>query len=103
MSDFLRALDVRPLEWEQLVSGTGSASPYVGDVVRRAFDVCQAVVVLMTPDDEARLRPELRDEGEPEEALTGQPRPNVLLEAGMALAPAPTTYGSRAARPSAPC
>ncbi len=47
----------------------------------------QAVVVLMTPDDEARLREAYqgRDERAEETELTPQPRPNVLIEAGMAL------------------
>lgn len=45
-----------------------------------------AVVVLLTPDDEARLCEELRGKQEPdhEKALMGQARPNVLFEAGMA-------------------
>jgi predicted nucleotide-binding protein len=84
--DFLRALDLRPLEWGELVLGTGVASPYIGQVLDHAFATAQAVVVLFTPDDEARLREPLRKEDEPshEVALTGQPRPNVIFEAGMA-------------------
>jgi hypothetical protein len=41
----------------------------------------------MTPDDEARLKAEFRNENEPlhETTLTGQPRQNVLFEAGMAM------------------
>jgi len=41
----------------------------------------------MTPDDEARLRDEYRGPTEPphETDLTPQPRPNVLLDGGMAL------------------
>jgi hypothetical protein len=88
MFDFLRTLNLLPLEWEQLISATGSASPYTGEAVEAAFRICQAVAVLFTPDDEARLHPELR--GDREEALeaefTGQPRQNVLVEAGMAFA-----------------
>lgn len=85
---FLRDLDLRPLDWEQLVAATGSAAPYVGDAVARAFPLVQAVVVILTPDDEARLLPTLRGPDEPphETELTGQARPNVLFEAGMALA-----------------
>jgi Predicted nucleotide-binding protein containing TIR-like domain len=84
---FLRDLDLRPLEWEELVKATGSVNPFTGEVVAHAFKVAQAVVVLFTPDDEARLHEELRGPTEPdyEVMLTGQPRPNVLLEAGMAL------------------
>lgn len=52
-----------------------------------AFRVAQAVVVVFTPDDEARLLPELHETDEPayDRELTAQPRPNVLVEAGMAL------------------
>lgn len=84
--DFLRALDLRPLEWEEAIKGTGKASPYIGEVLDYAFDHAQAVVVLMTPDDEARLRPELLDSHDPdyEKNLTPQARPNVLFEAGIA-------------------
>lgn len=85
---FLRDLDLRPLDWEQLVAATGSAAPYVGDAVARAFPLVQAVIVILTPDDEARLLPALHSPNDPpyETELTGQPRPNVLFEAGMALA-----------------
>ena len=58
------------------------------EAVEAAFKLCQAVVLLFTPDDEARLHPDLhRDpEGTVEAQLTGQPRQNVLVEAGMAFA-----------------
>lgn len=88
---FLRALDLRPLDWEELVAATGSASPYVGDTIKVAFQKARAVVVLLTPDDEARLSSVLHGSEEPphETNLTGQARPNVLFEAGMALASHP--------------
>jgi predicted nucleotide-binding protein len=45
------------------------------------------VVVLMTPDDLAYLKEEFRHAGDPphEVEATGQARPNVLFEAGMAM------------------
>ena len=84
--DFLRALGLRPLEWGQLVTGTGSSAPYVGEVLEHAFQRAHAVVVILTPDDEARLREPFRAGTEPvhETELTPQARPNVLFEAGMA-------------------
>jgi predicted nucleotide-binding protein len=85
MFEFLRAVGLRPLEWEQAVSLTGNASPYVLDVIRVGFAAAQAIVVLFTPDDLVRLDPNLRSAQDTAEAPAGQPRPNVLLEAGMAL------------------
>ena len=84
---FLRAIGLEPLEWSQMVAATGSASPYVGEVLETGFSLAQAVVVVLTPDDEARLRqPYVKADDPPDEKeLTPQPRPNVLLEAGMAL------------------
>ena len=86
--DFLNAIDLHPLEWSEAVKSTGKASPYVGDVLNVVFSRAHAVVVLFTPDDEARLKKRLQDENDPphETQLTGQARPNVLFEAGMAMA-----------------
>jgi predicted nucleotide-binding protein len=87
MFNFLRALKLNPLEWGTLVAGTKKGAPYVGEVLDHAFHAAAAVVVLFTPDDEARLRETLRDASDPsyEVELTPQARPNVLFEAGMAL------------------
>jgi predicted nucleotide-binding protein len=84
---FLRSIGLHPLEWTEVVKATGKASPYIGEVLETGFSIVQAVVVLMTPDDEARLREPYRGSHEPpdETELTPQPRPNVLIEAGMAL------------------
>jgi predicted nucleotide-binding protein len=92
MFDFLRALDLDPLEWTELVRLTGTAAPYVGDVLDAGFETAQAVVVLLTPDDDARLAPRLVSDTDPahERDLTGQARPNVLFEAGMAFGRFPT-------------
>ncbi len=87
MFDFLRSINLRPLEWSEAVNATGTASPYIGQVLDIAFARAQAVVVLMTPDDEARLCEEFRNDHDPphESQLTPQARPNVLFEAGMAM------------------
>jgi len=83
---FLRALDLKPLEWSEALKLTKKASPYIGEVLDKAFDNAQAIVVLLTPDDEVRLISELwsSDEDESEKEFRLQPRPNVLFEAGMA-------------------
>jgi len=86
--EFLRSLGLRPLEWSQAVSVTGQGSPYVGEVLNQALQSAQAIVVVMSPDDEAQLRAEFLRDGDPdyERVPTGQPRPNVIFEAGMAFA-----------------
>jgi predicted nucleotide-binding protein len=83
---FLQSLDLHPLDWEEIVARTGQSTPFLGDVVATAFEDLQAAVVLLTPDDGAYLHPSLRDDGDPdyEGVVTGQARPNVLFEAGMA-------------------
>lgn len=83
---FLRSVGLRPLEWRKALEITGKPSPYVSEVLEAAFEKATAVIVLLTPDDEARLRPSLLKPGDPpwEKDLMGQPRPNVLFEAGMA-------------------
>jgi hypothetical protein len=82
---FLRCLGLEPIEWEQAVAETGTASPYNLEAVEAAMDVAQAVVVVLTAEDLAGLVPELADGRAAEAALEGQPRQNVILEAGMAL------------------
>jgi len=88
---FLRAIDLRPLAFQDATIATGKAAPYVGEILDAVFAKAQAVVVLFTPDDEARLSPVLvRSEDPPHERdFTPQARPNVLFEAGMALAKNP--------------
>jgi Predicted nucleotide-binding protein containing TIR-like domain len=84
---FRRAIGLHPLEWSEVVAATGKATPYVGEVLDAAFSIAQAVVVLLTADDEARLKESFWEPGEAEHetSLTGQARPNVLFEAGMAM------------------
>lgn len=84
---FLRAIGLKPLEWSDLVTSTEKGTPYIGEVLEVAFKQAQAVVVLMTPDDEARLKLDFHqaDDSSSDTELTGQARPNVLFEAGMAM------------------
>jgi predicted nucleotide-binding protein len=88
---FLRSIGLRPLEWSQAIQLTGKASPFIGEILDVAFSKAQAVVVLMTPDDVAQLQEPLRSPHDPpyEVQLTGQARPNVLFEAGMAMGRSP--------------
>ena len=81
MHSFLRAVRLEPIEWKDAVKLTGLPTPTTFEVVKAGIDAAQSVIVLMTGDDSARLRPEYG-----QEPLMPQPRPNVLFEAGWALA-----------------
>ena len=86
--EFLRAIGLQPLEWSQAVKLTRKPTPSVDEVLRAAFRAATAVVVLMTGDDRVRLRKKLQKKRDPkyEKELRPQARPNVLYEAGMAMA-----------------
>lgn len=86
MFDFLRAVGLKPIEWTDAVRATGSGAPFIGEVLDTAMHGAQAIVVLMSPDDEARLRECYLKQSDldHERKLTPQSRPNVLFEAGMA-------------------
>jgi predicted nucleotide-binding protein len=73
------------------VALTEKSASYIGEILDAAFSNAQAIVVLLTGDDEARLREALRGTTESayEVELTAQARPNVLFEAGMAMAYCP--------------
>lgn len=92
MFDFVLSLGLQPLEWASAVKATRKASPYIGEVLDQAFAKASAVVVLMTPDDEAQLKRVHWQKGEEtyEKKLMGQARPNVLFEAGIAFGTHPS-------------
>jgi len=86
MFHFLRSIGLHPTEWLEAIEATGRSTPSIMEILDRLFDLARAVVVLMTPDDEARLRSPYVKERDPphERELTPQARPNVIFEAGMA-------------------
>jgi predicted nucleotide-binding protein len=83
---FLRALKLEPIEWSEAIKLSGKGSPYVGEILDIALSMSQAITVLLTPDDEVKLKKVFVSENDPvyEKKMTGQARPNVLFEAGMA-------------------
>jgi hypothetical protein len=80
MFAFLRCIGLEPLEWGQAVAEAKSPTPYIGDVLDRGMGEAQAIVVLFTGDDVARLGSSFGNE-----PLSPQARPNVIFEAGMSL------------------
>jgi len=87
MFDFLRALNLHPLEWDHAIDEARQGNPYVGDVLDIVMEKAEAIVVLFTPDDLAHLKNQFVKSGErtSEGKPQGQARPNVLFEAGLAL------------------
>lgn len=85
MFDFLSSLGLEPIEWEQARAATGEATPFIGEILDCAFKMAQAIVVLLTPDEETTLCKALRCE-EGDDVRRFQPRPNVIFEAGAAMA-----------------
>lgn len=90
MFDFLRALGLKPLEFAKAISLAGEGSPYVANILDALFRNAQAVIVLLTGDEEVRLREQFRDLARPEDAEADfQSRPNVLFEAGLSMGSRP--------------
>lgn len=78
---FLRSVQLRPLEWDQARQSTEQTSPFILEAIQQGIASAQAVIVLLTGDDVVRLQ---KSYGSESNAL--QPRPNVIFEAGLALA-----------------
>ena len=89
--EFLRALELTPLEWGVAVEYSGKPAPFIKDVIDRVLKECGAVVVLFTPDDDVIIRQELRHSkvGSSDKKRQFQARPNVLFELGLAMAVVP--------------
>lgn len=81
---WLRAIGLQPREWSQLIRASGSASPFIGEVLDKALHDVQAVVAFFTPDEYVTAA------GTDHARGRFQARPNVLIEAGMALITHPT-------------
>ena len=85
--DFLNSIGLAPINWEVAVKETGQSAPYVGQIISAGLSRAHAAVVVLTPDDSVRLSPRLQRPDDPpiERRPSGQPRPNVFYEAGMAM------------------
>lgn len=85
--DLLQAAGTKPQEWSAAVATTGKAAPFIGEVLEKAIPAASAVVVLLTPDDEGRLRRRYQrpSDSDDERKLSPQARQNVIFEAGLAL------------------
>ncbi|MGB8226360.1 MAG: TIR domain-containing protein, partial [Sedimentisphaerales bacterium] len=89
MYELLGALGLKPQEWGHAIRaarGRG-ANPYVNDAVTKIMEQAQAIVVMLSPDDEVKLKAQFvaRHERLIEGKLHGQARPNVIFETGIAI------------------
>jgi len=82
------ALGLHIITFDDACRETGQPSPMVWDAVRKGFQLARAAVVLFTPDEEARLHLHWSSSSDVRNRtsdLEAQARPNVLVEAGVAL------------------
>lgn len=85
---FLRAIGLNPMEWSQAIKEAKGANPNVGEVIHNAMKLVQGVIVMFSPDEQAKLRTKFcstKDKKNRLNTLEGQARPNVIFEAGLAL------------------
>lgn len=81
---FLRALGLNAIEFAQAINDTAGANPNITKIVKGALKRAQGVLVIFSPDEEARLKAKHRRKGDSTK-LQGQSRLNVIFEAGIAL------------------
>src|SRR5262249_50087720 len=83
------SIGITPMEWDHAIKAAkGGANPIVGDVINQAMERVQGVMVLFSPDEEAKIKPRLASDKDKKKGLHlrgFQPRPNVIFEAGLAL------------------
>lgn len=85
MFSLLRALGLNPIEWSKAVAKTKGNNPDVDKIIGGQMKTVQGIIVLISPDEEARLKAKFCDPDMPaERTLQNQARPNVLFEAGWA-------------------
>ncbi len=85
MFALLRALNLNPIEWSAAVAKTKGNNPDVDKIIGGQMKSVQGIVVLISPDEQAKLKPAFCDPANPsEKTLQDQARPNVLFEAGWA-------------------
>lgn len=90
MYELLGALGLKAQEWGHAIRraarGRGG-NPYVNDAVTKIMEEAQAIVVMLSPDDEVKLKDQFvtKNERSTEGKLRGQARPNVIFETGIAI------------------
>ena len=89
MYAFLGALGLKPQEWGHAIRSVRrrGGNPYVNDAVNKIMEQAEAIVVLLSPDDEVQLKRQFlsKSERQTEGKLRAQARPNVIFETGIAI------------------
>lgn len=88
MFDLLLRFGLNPLEWNQAIhQAGGGANPNIGRTINTMMKRAQAIIVMFSPDEQAKLKAKFCGRGEKTTLgkLADQARPNVLFEAGVAL------------------
>lgn len=90
--NFLRALSLQPLEWDYIAGETGKATPTTHEIIVKGFEIAQVIIVLLTGDDEGKLKDIFHQDtdNDLEKTISSQPRLNVVYEAGLAFGMNPT-------------
>lgn len=86
LETFLHFLSLGTISWREAVTLTGKSQPHTYDIVKTGMDHAAAIIILFTPDDEARVKEQFSTPDDPDRQVQGQARQNVILEAGMAFA-----------------
>lgn len=86
IQQYLQHLHLEMMSWSAARALTGKPSPHTYEIVEAGMRGAAAVLVIFSPDDLARVKDDFSDDDDPDRALQGQARQNVLLEAGMAFA-----------------
>ena len=88
MTQFLESLGLRVIPFEEALQATENPNEIVGKIVDKGIELADAIVALFTADEQVKLREELVSSYDPsdETNVRWQPRPNVIYEAGLAMA-----------------
>lgn len=88
MYEFLKALGLKPVTFEEAKRRTGLGSPTIMDILDNAITKDMAILSLYTPDDIGFMNPYFHknSDSEIEKRPVGQARQNVIFETALALA-----------------
>lgn len=85
VKEAIESLGLTAVDYDAVRHRHPKMSPYVYDVVEEGYFTSAAIVVILAPEDQACLRPELREDDPDDHRRRLQPRPNVMLETGIAM------------------